>query len=215
MSRARRVGPNTFFEGMGRGGVLFFCPAGQRPKVGGGGARNWWISGYIGAKSLIVEQNPPTSWVFSSIISLVSSTTCPFLSIRRFSAPRPSFSLFSFCKQRRRREEGHPSEDRGNPPVEKMPYSSCGLLAVGFCGIWWIVVDGKCLIDWRFLRFAVISTIPAVFCAPPSFFGFLGVFGLAGSVSPLVILGLYCRLLVWFSGVMALRCGNGRFERAG
>lgn len=196
MSSARRVGPNTFFEGMGRGGVLFFCPVGQRPKVGGGSARNWWISGYIGAKSLIVEQNPPTSWVFSSIISLVSSTNYPFLSIRRFSAQRPSFSLFSFCKQRRRREEGHPSEDRGNPPVEKMPYSSCGLLAVGFFGIWWIVVDGKCLIVWRFLRFVVISTIPAVHCAPPPFLVFWGVFGLAGSVNPSVATGLYCCLLV-------------------
>lgn len=209
MSRARRAGPNPFFEGMGRGGVLFFCPVGQRPKVGGGSARNWWILGMICAKSLIVEQNCSINCGVLSIICRPASIICAVLSIRPFSAPRPSFSLFSFCKQRRRRRERHPSEDRGNPPVEKQAYSSCGLLAVGFCGFWWIVVDGKCLIVWLFIRFVVISTIPAVFCAPPSFFGFLGVFGLAGSVSPSVILGLYCCLLIWFSGVMMLRCGNG------
>ena len=196
MSSARRVGPKAFYEGMGRGGVLFFCPVGQRPKVGGGSARNWWIWWMLGAKSLIVEQNPLTSCHVLSIKLPVLSTSYLFLSIRRFSAPAPSFSLFSFCKQRRRREKGRPSEDRGNPPVEKQGYSSCGSRAVGFLGIWWIVVDDKCLIVLRFIRFVVISTIPAVHCAPPPFLVFWGVFGLAGSVNPSVATGLYCCLLV-------------------
>lgn len=196
MNRARRVGPKAFYEGMGRGGVLFFCPVGQRPKVGGGSARNWWILGMICAKSLIVEQNPPTSYCVFSIICRPASIICAVLSIRPFSAPRPSFSLFSFCKQRRRREEWRPSEDRGNPPVEKQGYSSCGSRAVGFFGVWWIVVDGKCLIVLRFIRFVVISTIPDVHCAPPPFLVFWGVFGLVCSVSPSVATGLYCCLLV-------------------
>ena len=122
MSRARRAGPNTFFEGMGRGGDLFFCPVGQRPKVGGGSARNWWIWWMLGAKSLIVEQNPLTSCHVLSIKLPVLSTSYLFLSIRRFSAPAPSFSLFSFCKQRRRREERHPPVRGRNPPVVNAAY---------------------------------------------------------------------------------------------
>lgn len=99
MNRARRAGLNPFFEGMGRGGDSFFCPVGQRPKVGGECARNWWISALFHAKSLIFERYSITNSVLSSIKLPVLSTNCPFFPRAVFSAPDPLSLSFSFVNK--------------------------------------------------------------------------------------------------------------------
>jgi len=53
----------------------------------------------------------------------------------------PLFSLFSFCKQRRRRRKGHPPKEAFNPPKFEAAYFFIHQLYfafVAFGGLWWM-----------------------------------------------------------------------------
>lgn len=140
ISIAGRAG-EPLFEGMGPGGLLFFLPGRNSPKVGGRCTLFWWIGWVVDAKSLIVEQKFLTKWGETSTKSVFSSTKSVFSSTTAFFGFTPLFSLFSLCKQEEEEEERHPPKGAFNPPILSGAYFLIHQLHFAFRafgGLWWM-----------------------------------------------------------------------------